>query len=512
MFEPNELAGSEGRPRYRPLRKSFAEMGREAYGAKFRTGEYVWEKFNKAALSVRPGGEFYSSLSFDDLHKALATANIAGLGNAQPLLLENLDSMMTEVLITSAHLRLFNTIPRVPSIQPNYQWIRHLSYGTTRRAPGFAEGGAPNAGVSSWVRSNLFTKFMGVKRGVTHPAMLTGQLGGSFIDPTQSENRDGTLQLLEMIERWLIWGDLDIHNQADVEVNYDGIYQQLLNDGAPAVGSGKSIIDKLGQPLTFEDIENAGTQFVERGKLLDFSRLVSFGKPRVFSDLAKLKFQAERIMMGANVPAGYSPGVPLKGFATQRGWIPFEDSILLDPVGDGSQLPTPEPGAATKPPTLTGVEGASTTSTMTAGTYYYFTSVLNDTGESDTRASAAVIVSADGKKVTLTAGFVANVIAYRFYRGTLADGSDAGWIATVKQTAGPDATYDDLNQIMPNTGIFIIFNAAEEDIALAQMSPLIKWPLPPADTTINFILMLYHVLAVKAPERVIFFKNIGRRP
>ena len=71
--------------------------------------------------------------------------------------------------------------------------------------------------------------------------------------------------------------------------------------------------------------------------------------------------------------------------------------------------------------------------------------------------------------------------------------------------------FHDVNDIVPDTGIFVILNMAEEDIALAQMSPLIKWPLAITNTTIEFLLMLYHVLAVKAQERVIFFVNVGRR-
>src|SRR5262245_22171410 len=244
---------------------------------------------NKSLLQSWMGGNWNPNRTLDEMQKALATTNLTGYGNATPLLLENLDQMMTEVLITSAHLKLFQSIPRVPSIQPLYQWIRHQAYGTARRAPGFREGGAPSSGVSKWQRGQMLNKFMGVRRGVTHPAMITGQMGGAFIDPVQSENRDGTLQLLEMIERWLISGDKNILDGSGNEVNYDGLYLQLVADG------GKSIIDKRGDPMDFEDLENAGTQLVERGFLLDFSKVMSMWNPFVLGDLAKLRSEERRV-------------------------------------------------------------------------------------------------------------------------------------------------------------------------------------------------------------------------
>src|SRR5262249_29921638 len=311
----------------------------------------------------------------------------------------------------------------------------------------FREGGAPSSGVSKWQRGQMLNKFMGVRRGVTHPAMITGQMGGAFIDPVQSENRDGTLQLLEMIERWLIWGDKNILDGSGNEVNYDGLYLQLVADG------GKSIIDKRGDPMDFEDLENAGTQLVERGFLLDFSKVMSMWNPFVLGDLAKLKVQAERRILGQDTPDGYRPGVPLLGYKTQRGYIPFEDSVLLDAVPGGKFLTAAEPGVlVTAPSSATGSITSDSTSLLPIGTYYYFASAMDDQGETDTTASSAQSVTATGKKNTVTITRVTNAVSYRLYRGTKSDGSDAGWIATIPQPSSGDASYVDKDQQMPNTG------------------------------------------------------------
>src|SRR5215813_111257 len=145
MYEPEGIAGSESSlRRRRPLQKGFAALGREKISPQF-SADSVVEEMNKSLLQSWMGGNWNPNSTLDEMQKALATTNLTGYGNATPLLLENLDQMMTEVLITSAHLKLFQSIPRVPSIQPLYQWIRHQAYGTARRAPGFREGGAPSS-------------------------------------------------------------------------------------------------------------------------------------------------------------------------------------------------------------------------------------------------------------------------------------------------------------------------------------------------------------------------------
>lgn len=477
------LSGGWLNPQLKPLTKSFVELGRQ-YDPTFSGNTIV-----------------------DEIQKALATGAVSmpGFGDATPIRLENLDAQMTEVLLTMAHFKMFNLLPRVTSIQPRFEWIRHTGYGTARRAPGFAEGGAPTSGNSSWLRGEALNKYMGVKRGLTHQALITGQLGGMFTDPVMSENRDGTRQLLEMIERWFVWGDKDIKDKNGVEVNYDGVYQQLLDTGP------SSIIDKKGQPLEFSDLNEYGVRFVDTGKLLDFSMLRSFASPFVLQDLSDLKLQAERAQLSEQAARGYTTGTPLRGHMTQFGVIPFEPSILLEAVPTSSMLTSAESGVViAKPATTTAVAASEATSLMEAGTYYYGASAMADEGETDGRMSTATAVVV-GEKVTVTIARVTGATGYRVYRGLLSDGSDAKWIATIPQPGSGDAVYVDLNQIRPGSGIMLIMNAMEEDNAIAQMSPLIKFPQPVEGTTIPFLLILYHVLVVKAWERVIFVKNIGKR-
>lgn len=440
----------------------------------------------------------------EGLAKALATGAISGYGDATPLRLENLDSTMTEVLVTSAHLKLFRAIPRVPSIQEYFQWMRQTSYGSHRGSPGFVQGGAPAGGNSAWARGNATVRWMGVKRGYTHQLQVTGQMGGTFIDPIAAENSGGTRQLLEMIERWLIWGQANILDKNGNTVNYDGIYQQLK-------ARPKSIIDKKGEPLDFGDLEMIGFKMNTDGKLLDFSNLMTVWHPKVLSDLGALKLEAERVSLGsAAPPAGYRPGVRLNGYATQFGDIPLDSSIVLDQVENNEPLATAQSGAASRPASVSGAASADAASKMAAGTYYYFVASTNDSGESDTRASAGVVI-ASGEKAVLTIDRVTEATGYRVYRGTVNDATKAGWIGWIPQPGSGNATFNDLNEIRPKTWMGLILNLSSEDIALAQMAPLVKYPLAQIDTTIPFLLMLYHALAVKALERAIMVINIGDR-
>lgn len=453
-------------------------------------------------------GVSQGSLTGDDMlegmQKALATTTLSGYGDATPLRLENLDSTMTEVLIREEHLKLFRSIPRVPSIQEYFQWIRHVDYGSHRGSPGFAQGGAPTGGTSSWQRGNATVRWMGVKRGYTHQALTTGQMGGMFADPVASENSDGTRQLLEMIERWVIWGQANILNAAGDTVNYDGLYQQIK------AGRPKSIIDMRNEPVDFETMEMIGYRLHTDGLLNNFSNLMTCWHPKVLADLSMLKLQAERVALGGNQVDGYRPGVPLSGYNSNFGYIPFDSSVLLDQVKGGLPLATAQTGSVARPATVTPTNTADAASKLDAGTYYYFVSSTNDAGESDTRGSGAIAVAA-GDKAVLDIDRVTNATGYRVYRATVNDATKAGWVAWVPQPGSGNATFSDLNEIIPLTWMGVVLNLSTEDIALAQMLPLMKFPLPVEGTTFPFLLMLYHTMAVKAMERAILVINIGDR-
>ncbi|MHB1418291.1 MAG: hypothetical protein ACYCX4_01700 [Bacillota bacterium] len=473
------------------LVKSFEALGREFFGDPEFSGDKVVQD-----LAM-------------ELAKALGTANLgAGIGDGTPLRLQNLDATMTSILYTEAHLKLFNWINKVPSIQPYYEFNKRKAYGSSRGIMGFKEGGAPKGSVAQYERTGKYVKYMGVRGGVTHQMTLTGQLGGSQVDPVAEENRNRTLELLEKVERQIVWGDERIKDAGANTVLYDGIIRQLEQQKAD------NVIDLKGKYLDFSNLDEAALKLVEEGKMLNFANLRAFMKPTVLTDLGRLKYETERKALGSS-NVDYITGVPLKGHDTQFGPIPFEPSILLEEVEGSKPLATADDQSPAAPGAVAGVAGAvgggetSKFEATDAATYYYFAAAFNESGESLTTASAGVAVVV-GQKVTVTINRVNGAVGYRVYRAIVNDATKSGFIGKVAQPDAGNATFTDLNEWRPGTGICTIVERSSENLVIAQMTPLIKFPLAVVSTTIEWLYLLYHVLVVKAPERQIVFKNIGR--
>lgn len=168
--------------------------------------------------------------------------------------------------------------------------------------------------------------------------------------------------------------------------------------------------------------------------------------------------------------------------------------------------------------------------------YWYRASSVNDIGE-----SAASYVSTGGVSPdkTMTVKFLIprdnnnNARAYRIYRYTASSETiapalsstttgvgTAGW-QFVGYVADPDqgewveftdtnGASSDYTNFRPGTNIAPLLCRNSADLCIAQMSPLLKMPLAPTSTTFEYLLLLYHTLVLKAPERQFIFKNVGK--
>ena len=165
--------------------------------------------------------------------------------------------------------------------------------------------------------------------------------------------------------------------------------------------------------------------------------------------------------------------------------------------------------------------------------YWYGVSAVNDAGESlMTVSSIGVNVSGSDKQVRVqyarsgsTGTSAARV--YRIYRVTKKTGitptaTDPDWryvgydidgktgsTATRQVWIDRNGTSELYNNSMPDTNLAPLLCRNPADLVVAQMSPLLKMPLAPVSTTFEYLLLLYHTLVVKAPERQIIFKNVG---
>lgn len=447
--------------------------------------------------------------------KALGTNN-SGPGGHQsgPLMLENLDALMTEVLITEQHFKLYNDMIKVPSSQPYFEYNVHKGFGSNRSGgAGFRQGGAPKGGVSSFERKGIYNKYLGVKGGVTHQMQLAGQAGGAFEDPVVRESRDRTLELLEKVERELVFGQKAVLDENGEEVNIDGLLTQM------EALYPENVIDMKGAALGFDEIDASARKLVTTGKQPSVNGYKIMGSTNVIDGLNS-QFAARNLQrFNKDTASGqeYTPGTVLSKYDTQFGTFKFDHSILFDEIEGSAPVAAAPSGAPASPAITTQPLAADDAAGQhVAGTFYYTIGAFNDTGESIGTISDAVVVADATTKVTIVITRLAGATGYRIYRGKLADGSDAKWIAKVAQTVSGNLTFVDKGEWQTvdaagkeSNGLTLIYKPDPRDLVIAQMSPLMKMPLPIEGTTFPFLLLLYMVPVIKAPERIRIYKNCG---
>ncbi len=490
------------------LIKSFDQICRETFGDNFGSAEALAEYMAQG----------------QEIQKAMASTTVAGqsYGDYGALRLEDLDSTMTSVLFRAEHLKLQRWLARTPARQLIWQYDVQTAYGNSRGMSGFAEGLGPAGGVSRYQRKTAQIMFKGRMGGITHQASM--MRSGMLIDPVAAENSNRTLELLETVERELVFGRADMTDQAGNVINYDGLFYQIKNNSATP---SENIIDMRGQPLTFDTFETIGQILADQRFISDFTRVKAFMGGAVKADLATLLRQADRRMMGGygSQPAGgYVPGTPFGGYQSQFGFIPAEHDIFLEPVAGKKPVNTVLGEVAS---TLTqavipggGLAASGSGTLLGAGTYFYFVGTLYADGEtspSNTGGSAISQAATAGQQIVITINRPGSIDpslrGYRLYRGTSSDPTAARWIADVPDPhTGTNTTYTDTNQIVPGTDIMLVLEGSPENLVIAQLAPLMRYPLPPNQTTLPFYLLLYHTLVVRAPQRQFLVYNIGRLP
>ena len=166
--------------------------------------------------------------------------------------------------------------------------------------------------------------------------------------------------------------------------------------------------------------------------------------------------------------------------------------------------------------------------------YWYRISSVNDIGESAATYASSSAVSPTGSTQEVRIRFprvtgsgLTQARAYRVYRaevvigGSLPDTSSTLWqyVGYVPDSNGGGTRQEFTdrngasslyNNIRPGTNIAPLLCRNSADLCVAQMSPLLKMPLAPVSTTFEYLLLLYHTLVLKAPERQFIFKNVGK--
>jgi hypothetical protein len=198
----------------------------------------------------------------------------------------------------------------------------------------------------------------------------------------------------------------------------------------------------------------------------------------------------------------------------------------------GSTFPV---GAATNVGTFASPGSSFPTNTggSTNISYWYRISSVNDIGESAATYVSSVAVAPTGptqevriRFPRVTGSGLTQARAYRVYRAevtnaAIPDANSALWqyvgYVPDSNAGGTRQEFTDrngasslYNNIRPGTNIAPLLCRNSADLCVAQMSPLLKMPLAPVSTTFEYLLLLYHTLVLKAPERQFIFKNVGK--
>ncbi len=71
-------------------------------------------------------------------------------------------------------------------------------------------------------------------------------------------------------------------------------------------------------------------------------------------------------------------------------------------------------------------------------------------------------------------------------------------------------SFIDNNSTRNGTQIALFLERTPNNLAVAQLAPLTKYPLAIVATKVEWLLLLYHVLAMKARQRAFLVLNVGR--
>jgi hypothetical protein len=441
------------------------------------------------------------------------TVGGSATGDVSPMALQNMDNVMTSILFTKQHLKFFRKLPRKASTNLVWEWTRRLGYGGGRRLPGFSEGGVPKGGTSRYERNSAQIRFHGELCGVTHPLMRATELGGFALDAVAEENKNGALRLMQQLETAIYFGDENILSASGQPVNYNGILKQV--QASPYAS--QQIRDMQGMPILPEHLEDAARQLYEVAYVQDISSIETLASPSIITDFSKIRFGIDRRAVETGAINPTRTGIPFEGHQSNFGFIPMEPHIFLQrtigdrPITSGQPgFVGADPNAPATPATVTAAAANNAASTLPGGvTQYYTVSSMSDDGESLPALAICNATPTAGQQITLTITNVSGATAYRVYRGKASDGSDAKWIADVPMVTGSTFTFVDTNAKMPGTGTMVMWMNDDETIALPQFLPLLRWPIAITTTTVQWFLLLYHTLVVKAPERIIIFTNVG---
>jgi len=449
------------------------------------------------------------------LNKALMTTGLNGVGtpgDGSPIRVQSLEQMLRVITFTMSDLRLWPQIQKVPAYNVVEEYNILRAYGG--RSGLFAgEGALQPANDSLYERMFARIKFAVEVREISHPTILIQSAVGDIVTRYAT---DATYNLLGKMENALFFSDSSINQFA-----FDGIERQIM-----LWGDDTQVLDKRGQGLTPDDIEISAN--ILRSHFGNVGQSRMYMPPGVLADFTRNWIPFQRTTSGEWKG---KTGNPFSGWQSQFGDIEFQDDVFMVPANNGHLpnnpfvQPAGVPATPGTPITAAAVNAVASgsinspteslfDSVTPGGSFYYFYTAVNTYGESMASPASNLVTVGNGQYASLT---IARILtqplpsAYKIYRGTLSDGSDALYMTTVKDPGGSSTTfvYTDGNQNVPGTSTVFLLDMSPGVLEFKQLGPMMKLDLAPINLMYRFALVLYGTPVLTQPTKSVVLKNVG---
>lgn len=456
-----------------------------------------------------------------EVTQALMKALEAGSYNAAPstlvqgaaLQIEDLSSTMRVVTFDDSHIKLQKML-KVESCKSTLaQFDRQMSYGVFGGSAQ-VEGAVGQEEDSQFARIVVPMAYYSHIRRVTVVANMI-----DTIDGVKAEERaasDAAKKLAADIEFDLFRGKADFSNAGvfdgnmgaipalpnilglDPQIRQSDVIRNARDLMFEEYGSNLSVVQQVGGTLTQDAIEDAHVRSGQNHGSAD-KLLVDL---LVLSAYNKISYGKERIVLAGS--AQDATASDLKRQWVSGGTVNIEASRFLA----GKTGPAESRANSPLAPSISLANTASSTS-LSAGTYIYFATSVNEAGESGKSATSSVTAAAgDYVTVTITPNGSGNTARYFNVYRTLAGGSasSAKFIGRVANSGAGTTAFVDLANKRP--GFVTGYLVQGDTMAVKELAPYSRLKLAVTELSIPEAHFRFLTLAVMEPRKNVLLDNL----
>lgn len=453
--------------------------------------------------------------------------------------IESIDSTLKSVTFDASNLMFWPSIAQDRAYSLVEQYVRTNSYGDGG-TPYIPESGSPVMNDAEYNRHAQKVVFFSTRRGVSLASTLVRQNFGGDVEGRETQN--GTLWMLEKLEREMYKGNADFSNAGVFDGSTGSIPMKLQN--LNLMGAEQQIragdTDFSAQSRAFDGYGGAqSVMYSLDGEILNESVLETeanvlvenFGRPselhvspKNLSDFIKQFYPKERVnQLGvADGKAGYI----VREFITTAGGIQLRPNVFLKPKeskksnSDRAGVPA-VPGGLENNAVASVVAGSGNALDQAAGSsklkagdiYVYEVTACNEQGEAAASlVSEPVTVTTDGNQVTFkivdpTSGFLPT--HYAVYRTSAQGSGSRMFIGYVSRSAAKTLFTDLGNKVAGGASCYMV-DLRPEIMIWKQLAPLLKINLAAIGTAKEFLLWLSGTLIIFSPRKSGIIENVGR--